>query len=98
MAIETPPVAIQKSRPEYPEVALTAGVQGTVDIEVTVTKTGDVGEARVIHQSTPELEAAAVSSVRGWKFRPATQDAIPVESKVCVLVAFTLSPKPEPAA
>jgi protein TonB len=93
MPVETPPVVVQKSRPEYPEAAAAAGVQGTVTVEVTVAGSGDVTEAHVI-QSTPELDAAAVHSVRGWRFRPATRDGVAIESKTYVTVAFTLMAKP----
>jgi protein TonB len=94
MSVETPAVVLQKSRPEYPEAASAAGVQGTVGVEVTVADTGSVVEARVM-QSIPELDAAAVRSIRNWRFRPATRDDVAIESKLYVTVAFSLTPRPQ---
>ena len=92
MPVDTPPVVLEKSRPQYPEAAAADGVQGAVTIEITIATSGDVVEAHVI-RSTPGLDAAAVRSVRGWRFQPATRDGVAIESKICVTVKFGLVAK-----
>jgi TonB family protein len=60
--------------PVYPESAKNAGVEGTVVLELTVNRAGDVVAVRVV-SSIPLLDAAAVDAVREWKYEPADTDA-----------------------
>lgn len=53
---------------KYPRLANYALVQGTVRVEVTVTETGAVRGAKVIH-GHPLLADAVLKNVKGWTFR-----------------------------
>ncbi len=66
------PVLIKEVRPVYPEDALRAGVEGTVEVEVTIGTDGKVVDPRVI-RSIPMLNEAALTAVRQWEFHPLAQ-------------------------
>lgn len=55
---------------KYPRLANYALVQGTVQVEITVTETGAVRGAKVI-RGHPLLADAALKSVHKWTFRKA---------------------------
>jgi TonB family protein len=77
--------------PVYPPAARDARVQGTVVLELTVDREGNVTDVRVV-ESIPLLDPAAVEAARQWKYEPSDSD----ESRVFqVPVPFTLEePKP----
>ncbi len=87
--VEVLPQAIEKVPPEYPRSARKDGVRGTVLILALVARDGTVADVRV-KESIPALDAAAVNSVRRWKFRPATTNGKPVAVWVAIPVKFTL--------
>ncbi len=60
--------------PVYPEAAKNARVQGTVVLEITVDRGGDVVAVRVV-DSIPLLDPAATETVREWKYEPSDSDA-----------------------
>ncbi len=64
----------------------TPGTQGTVVLELTVNRAGDVVAVRVV-SSVPLLDAAAVEAVREWKYAPSDSDSPRV---FLVSVPFTL--------
>jgi protein TonB len=64
-------------QPAYP-AAQAHGISGTVAVDITVSRLGDVTSARAIN-GPPELRAAAVAAVRGWRFRPYLVDGKPAE-------------------
>jgi protein TonB len=59
--------------PVYPDAAKNSRVQGTVVLELTVNRAGDVVAVRVVG-SVPLLDAAAVEAVREWKYAPSDSD------------------------
>ena len=61
------PILIKEVDPLYPEIALRAGVEGTVEVEVTIGTDGTVVDPRVI-RSIPLLDEAALTAVRQWEF------------------------------
>ena len=60
--------------PVYPEIARVARIQGTVILEVTVDREGNVTAVRVV-RSVPLLDQAAIDAVREWKYVPSDSDA-----------------------
>jgi protein TonB len=56
--------------PEYPRLARRRGWQGTVLVEVEVTTDGHVSQCHIKQSSGRQvLDEAALSAVRGWRFR-----------------------------
>lgn len=80
---------IYKSIPQYPIIANTAGVQGTVVLQATISKSGTIENLQVI--SGPQmLQQAAIEAVKSWSYRPYRLNDQPVEVETTVNVIFKL--------
>jgi protein TonB len=79
-------------RPEYPEPARKARVQGTVVLEAVVRRDGSVGEIRVIRSIDGDygFEEASVQAIRQWRYRPGLQDGRPVDVLFTIVLEFVL--------
>ncbi|MGA9668025.1 MAG: TonB family protein [Terracidiphilus sp.] len=80
---------LQKSSPVYPPIAKTARVSGTVVLQATISKYGQIENLRVL-SGPPMLQKAAVDAVRNWKYKPYLLDSQPVEVDTTVSVVFSL--------
>jgi TonB family protein len=79
---------IHKVMPQYPELARQAGVQGTVMLDIVVSK-GGVTQVKFV--SGPEaLSQAAMDAVRWWRFEPYFINGQPATVETTVLVDFRL--------
>jgi protein TonB len=83
------PRKIHDVKPIYPQIAMTAKVQGVVIIEATIGKDGSVTNAKIL-RSQPLLDQAALDAVKQWKFTPTLLNGVPVEVIMTVTVNFTL--------
>ena len=88
--VEELPEAITKVQPEYPDLARSANVDGTVLVQALVGKDGHVKDAKVV-KSIAMLDDAAVKAVKQWVFKPALSNNKPVAVWVAVPVKFTLN-------
>ncbi len=80
--------------PSYPMVARRMGWQGKLVLNVEVRFDGMCGEMRVLHSSGHEiLDNAAMSTVKGWHFSPATNAGHPVTQWFKVPIVFSLEEK-----
>jgi TonB family protein len=68
------PTRIVYVRPEYPQTARAAKVQGVVVLEGQIERDGRVCSARVL-RSIPLLDQSAIDAVLRWRFTPV---AVPV--------------------
>ena len=80
---------IYKNIPPYPVIAKTAGVQGTVVLQATISKSGTIEGLRVV-SGHPMLQQAAIDAVRTWRYRPYLLNQQPVEVETTVSVVFKL--------
>ena len=87
--VEELPVVITTVQPQYPDIAREAGVDGRVVIQALVGKDCKVKDTRVV-TSIPMLDAAAVTAVKQYVFKPALSNNKPVAVWVAVPVKFTL--------
>jgi protein TonB len=78
------PRVIKEVRPVYPDIARNAGVQGTVEVEVTIGTDGLVKHARIV-RSLPLLDAAALDAVQQWQFTP-----VPEPVTTTIELSFTV--------
>jgi TonB family protein len=83
------PRKIHHIMPIYPDSARIAGAQGIVVIDAIIDRYGNVTEPRVI-QSVPLLDDAALTAVKGWKYKPTTINGATVPSAVTITVMFGL--------
>lgn len=78
------------SRIHYPEVAVRAGIQGTVYVEALVSKTEDVESAKVVKEIGGGCDEEALRVVYETKFSPGKQRGKPVRVIVTVPIKFRL--------
>ena len=62
------PIPIVRIAPTYPENALAAGREGSVDLEFTIAANGTVKDVVVVSSTAPEFEAPAVAALLRWRF------------------------------
>ena len=85
------PVAISEIKPEYPPLARLRGIEGQVVLEAILAADGRIEPDITVVQSIPPLDAAAITAVRRWRFRPARdRDGVPVRVTLRVPVRFVL--------
>ena len=68
----------------------------SVELLVTVRSDGTVGEVEVATSAGPELDDAAISAVRGWRFEPARRGEEAVASRIRLSVPMQ-PPRPPPS-
>jgi periplasmic protein TonB len=81
---------ILKNVPQYPPIAKAMGVQGTVVLEATISKSGTIENLRVASGPTV-LQQAAMDAVKTWRYRPYMLNHEPVEVETSVNVVFTMA-------
>ncbi len=87
--------AIKKVQPPYPPIAKAARASGPVQVQVTISETGEVIEASVI-SGHPLLREAALQAARQWLFHPTELSAVPVKVQGILTFNFTLVEEPFP--
>jgi len=86
-----PPEKVHDVRPEYPDLAQKARIEGVVIIQAIIGKTGAIEEATVL-RSIPLLDAAALAAVRQWRYTPTLLNGQPIAVIMTVTVRFRLGP------
>lgn len=82
---------IKKVQPTYPAEAKAARVQGTVELEMVISKEGEPLDLRVIRSPSDDLTQSALEAVRQWRYKPTLLNGNPVEIITDVIVNYTLS-------
>ena len=80
---------IFRTLPQYPVIARTMGVQGTVVLAATISKAGTIENLRVV-SGPAVLQEAALAAVKTWRYRPYMLDGQPVEVETSVNVVFRI--------
>ena len=75
--------------PEYPGIAKSAHVSGTVTLHAIISKDGSIERLEYV-SGPPLLMASAMSAVKEWKYRPTMLNGQPVEVDTTVQVVFSL--------
>ncbi|WP_060510016.1 energy transducer TonB [Pseudomonas sp. NBRC 111124] len=91
----TPPSAnaayLKNPAPEYPQMALRRGWEGTVLLRVEVLPNGKPGQIQIQKSSGRDaLDAAALAAVKRWSFVPAKQGDVAQAGWVSVPIDFKL--------
>jgi periplasmic protein TonB len=80
---------IRRVTPDYPSAAKRDGIQGFVDLDVTVSSRGTVEDVSVVNATPPDMfEKSALAAVRKWKYDPRYVDGLPSEAHVKVHLEF----------
>ncbi len=82
------PAVLSRTEPAYPEPARRAGIEGTVELEVSIDAAGKVTDVEVVRGLPLGLSEAAADAVHRWTFRPARAASGPVASRQTVRIRF----------
>ena len=83
---------LNNTPPAYPSSARRLGQEGTVILRVLVLASGDAGSVDIFHSSgSSQLDEAALSAVRKWRFIPAKNGRNVVDCIINVPITFKLS-------
>ena len=74
-----PPRMLRGSPPTMPSEAIDRGIEGTVEVEITVAESGSVKSVRVLRSPHELLSAAVVSAVSLWQLAPRVLDGRPTQ-------------------
>jgi len=81
--------AVTKAQPLYPANAKRFNAAGPVEVQVFISETGRVINARAI-SGHPLLREAAIEAARKWVFKPTTMSGVPVETQLVLTFVFTV--------
>lgn len=85
----TPPVPVSTPQPAFPADARSEGIQATVVVKFVITESGEVTSVTIV-RGHPLFDAIVLSTVRGWRYRPALADGRPVSVSKTVPIRFTI--------
>ena len=87
-----PPQLVSFPKPEYPPMARTLRVEGTVVVAVLVDENGQVQEVRIAEpiKQKAGLNEAALSAARSAHYKPATKDGVRVKMWTRLRIPFKL--------
>jgi protein TonB len=80
---------VKQVTPEYPGIAKSAHVAGTVTLHAIISKDGSIERLEYV-SGPPLLMASAMSAVKEWRYRPTMLNGQPVEVDTTVQVVFSL--------
>jgi TonB family protein len=87
----SPPSLISQVKPIYTPEALLHRVQGSVVLQLVVTREGLPSNIRVIRSLDPGgLDEQAIGAVRQWRFAPGRLGDTPVDVLVTVVLDFSI--------
>ena len=87
--IVRPPERKVFKAPEYPPVAKSARIEGTVVLEATLDERGVVQNVTVL-RSVPLLDQAAIDAVRQWRYSPTRLNGVAISIIMTVTVTFSI--------
>jgi TonB family protein len=76
--------------PEYPPIAKSARIQGTVTLQATIGLDGTMQKVQVLNASSPLLVRSALDAVKQWVYSPTLLNGNPVAVVTKIDVNFTL--------
>jgi protein TonB len=76
---------------DYPTMARTTEIEGTVLLKVTIDERGKVIFVTVLQSDSPMFNDAAKNVVKRWEFAPAEFGGSPVKSTITIPLRFTLN-------
>jgi protein TonB len=76
-------------RPIYPQIARITHTEGTVIVQATISRTGQIESARIL-SGPPMLQNAALDAVRSAHYHPYLLNGQPTEVETTITIHFTL--------
>jgi TonB family protein len=83
---------VKSVKPVYPTKANLSKIQGWVELDFTVAESGAVKDIAVHAASAPGVfDAAAISALSQWRYKPVQRDAKNVAQRARVRIRFVLA-------
>ncbi len=89
--VEKEPDIVVESKPEYPEIAKRAGVEGTVYVKILVDKDGKPKKAVVIKSNADMFNDVSIAAAMKCVFTPAIQNKRPIPVWIVMPFKFKLN-------
>lgn len=90
-SVDTPPKVRKRSPVVYPEQARRQGISGYVTMNILVDESGNVEDVEIIDSKPKEIfDLKADSTIRRWKFEPATYNGKKVKVWAMQKIVFKL--------
>ncbi|HXO22134.1 MAG TPA: energy transducer TonB [Thermoanaerobaculia bacterium] len=86
----TPPQAIHRVRPDYPESMRQAKSMGRIVLDGVIDEKGCVRSLHVHDTSDADFGPAAIEAARQWLFQPATEDGRPIKVYYSLTINFDI--------
>jgi protein TonB len=85
-------VPLVRINPDYPQRALSRGLEGWVQVQFTISETGAVIDPIVVESSPKGIfDDAAIKAVSRWRYNPKVEGAVAVQRVgVQTIIRFTL--------
>jgi periplasmic protein TonB len=90
LTVQPEPLDTEIPKSEYPQAALDAGFEGSVLLKLLVDASGHVRRAVVLKDPGYGLGAAAVKSVRRFRFKPGEVDGKPTATEIPFTCTYEL--------
>lgn len=91
-SVDTPPIVRKRSPIVYPELARRQGISGYVTMNVLIDEHGSVEDVEIVESKPEEIfDLKADSTIRLWKFEPATYDGKKVKVWALQKIVFKLN-------
>jgi len=85
------PRVLRQTTPHYTSGAMERRIQGSVVLEIVVTREGTVGSVRVLRSLDPGgLDEEAIKTIREWQFVPGRLSGVPVDVVANVVMEFSI--------
>jgi periplasmic protein TonB len=91
VAVEKEPEVVVMAKPEYPDIAKRAGVEGTVYVKILIEKDGKPKKAVIIKSTTDIFNDVTLAAAMKCVFTPAIQNKQPVPVWIVVPFKFKLN-------
>lgn len=88
--VEKPPQIVKRVVPAYPDMAMRAGLEGTVWVKILIDKEGKPQRAVVVRSTTDIFNDAAIEAAMQFVFTPAVMNQGPVKVWVSMPFRFKL--------
>ena len=73
-------IPLVRVNPDYPQRALTRGLEGWVQVQFTITPAGTVKDATVVAAEPADVfNEAALKAIARWRYNPKVENGAPVE-------------------
>ena len=82
------PVALYSPQPVIPAYLRDQNLKTNVVIEFLVTAQGQVTCRLLESSGSDELDALSLETAEKWRFKPAAQDNVPIDSKTRLRITF----------